>query len=557
MRALELILILLAVAAALQLLGERLAIPRPALLVLGGLLLAVIPGLPLVELPPDVVFLIFVPPLIYLAAYNTSYRDFRRNLGVIARMGVLLVLVSMCAVAFAAHAFVPEMTWGAAFALGAIISPPDAVAVTAVTRRLGMPKIVTTLLDGESLLNDATAFVAYRMAVAAVVAGTFSLWAAGIRFVWTGAGAIMLGLAVGWLVARLRRMIGKEPVVEITVSLLTPYVAFIPAEKLGLASVLSVVAAGLYLGRQGPKNIRAATRLQARSVWEVLNFILEGLIFVIVGLELPVVRREMVHYPLGQLVAYAAALSAVIVLVRMAYVLPSAYFWPLLARLRGKRPVYPPFRQVLFVGWAGLRGADSLVIALALPLTTATGHPFPARSLIIFLTFSVILVTLVLQGLTLPLVVRLLALRPDGGETKEEASARLKSARAGLNRLNQLSDRASAPAHVVNDLLEKYEHRTHRLTKDDDGEHATQDRKDAEAHRRLRLEMIAAERAEVIRLRDEGEIGDEVLRRVQQDLDLEEVLLAGPEEEAKPTRSHIKSHGGRPPAHEKATGNRS
>jgi Na+/H+ antiporter len=552
-RALELILILLAVAAALQLIGKWLAIPRPALFVLGGLLLAVTPGLPFVELPPDVVFLIFVPPLIYLAAFNTSYRDFRRNLGVIARMGVLLVLITMSVVAFAAHAIVPEMTWGAAFTLGAIISPPDAVAVTAVIRRLGVPKIVTTLLEGESLLNDATAFVAYRMAVAAVVSGSFSLWAAGMRFIWTAAGAILLGLAVGWLVARLRRMIRKEPIVEITVSLLTPYVAFIPAEKLGLASVLSVVAAGLYLGREGPKIIGAATRLQATSVWEVLNFLLEGLIFVFIGLELPIVRREMEHYPLGQLLAYAAALSAVIVVVRMAYVLPSAYFWPLLGRLRGKRVVYPPFRQVLFVGWAGIRGGDSLVIALALPLSTATGQPFPARSLIIFLTFSVILVTLVLQGLTLPFVIRLLALRPDGGERKEEESARLKSARAGIHRLNQLSERARAPSHVVNDLLKRYEHRTHHLTKDDD-EDAKQNRTDAEAYRRLRLEMIAAERAEVIRLRDEGEIGDEVLRRVQRDLDLEEVLLMNSEEAMEPTRHDLTSPDARPHATRKDTG---
>jgi CPA1 family monovalent cation:H+ antiporter len=223
MRAVELVLILLAVAAALHLLAERFGIPRPALLVLGGLLLAVTPELPVVELPPEVVFLIFVPPLIYVAAFDTSYRDFRRNLGVIARMGVLLVLATMGVVAVAAHALVPEMTWAAAFALGAIVSPPDAVAVSAVTRRLGAPKIVTTLLDGESLLNAATAFVAYRMAVAGAVAGTFSVWAAGLRFVLTGAGAIALGLAVGWLVLRVRRMIAGEPIVDNAISLLAPY----------------------------------------------------------------------------------------------------------------------------------------------------------------------------------------------------------------------------------------------------------------------------------------------------------------------------------------------
>jgi CPA1 family monovalent cation:H+ antiporter len=401
--------------------------------------------------------------------------------------------------------------------------------VTAVTRRLGVPKIVTTLLEGEGLLNDATAFVAYRMAVAGVVAGTFSLWAAGPRFVLTGAGAIVLGLAVGWLVLRVRRMIDGEPIVDNAISLLAPYAAFIPAEKLELASVLSVVAAGLYIGRQAPKTISAATRLRVRSVWEVLSFILEGLIFIIIGLELPVVRREVAHYPLGRLFAYAAALSAVVVLVRMLYIVPGAYVLPWLRRRLGKRTTYPPLRQVLFVGWAGIRGADSLVIALALPLRTATGQPFPARSLIIFLTFAVILATLLLQGLTLPLVIRLLGLRPDGGDRKEEASARLKSARAGLARLNELSEHDAAPADLVKDLLEQYTHRAHGLSGDKHGEHGSQDRKNAQASRRLRLEMIAAERAEVVRLRDEDAISDEVLRRVQQDLDLEEVLLTGPE----------------------------
>jgi CPA1 family monovalent cation:H+ antiporter len=264
-------------------------------------------------------------------------------------------------------------------------------------------------------------------------------------------------------------------------------------------------------------------------VWEALSFILEGLIFIIIGLELPVVRREVAHYPLGRLFAYAAVLSAVVVLVRMLYIVPGAYLLPWLRRCMGKRATSPPLRQVLFVGWAGIRGADSLVIALALPLTTAAGQPFPARSLIIFLTFAVILATLVLQGLTLPFVIRRLGLRPDGEANKEEASARLKSARAGLARLNELSEQDGTPSELVKDLQEKYTHRTHRLSGNTHGEHGHQDRKDAEDYRRLRLEMIAAERAEVIRLRDENDIGDEVLRRVQQDLDLEEVLLTGPE----------------------------
>ncbi|PYS79876.1 MAG: Na+/H+ antiporter [Acidobacteria bacterium] len=529
MQGLELILILLAVAAGLRLAADRFSVPFPTLLVLGGLVLAVMPGLPSVELNPDVVFFIFVPPLLYWAALTTSYRDFRRNLRSISLLGVGLVLMTMSVTAWVAHTLIPELTWAAAFTLGAIVSPPDAVAVTSITRRLGVPRVVVTILDGEGLLNDATAFVAYRMAVAAVVAGTFSIWEASSRFVWTAAGGIALGLTIGWLIGRLRRLIGRASVVENTISLLTPFAVFIPAERLGLASVLAVVAAGLYLGRKGPRFVSADTRLQAQAMWEMLVFILEGLIFIIIGLELPLVRRAIVGHSLPTLLLDAALISAVLIAVRIIWVFPGTYLPRFVRRKMGKRDSYPPWRQVFFVGWAGIRGGDSLVIALALPLVTNTGTPFPGRDLIIILTFAIILVTLVLQGFTLTPILRLLKLHGDDEDEQEEAAARLKTAQVGLQSLSEMAVKDSADSTVIENLREKYEHRVHKLsTTNQDGE-AKRDQEKAKAYNRIRRRMIAAEREEVIRLRDEDEISDDVMRTIQQDLDLEEVLLSDSE----------------------------
>jgi CPA1 family monovalent cation:H+ antiporter len=531
-QALELILILLALAAAMDLVARRISVPLPSLLVVGGLVIALIPGLPRVDLDPDTVFLFFVPPLLYWAALNTSFRDFKENIRSITLLGVGLVLVTMSATAVVAHYLIPGMPWGSAFVLGAIVSPPDAVAVTAVTRRLGIPKIIVTILEGESLVNDATALVAYRMAVVAVVAGTFSIWEAGIRFGWTAAGGIALGFAIAWLIVLVRQPLENIPEVENIVSLLTPYAVFIPAERLGLASALAVVSAGLYLGRQGPKFVSAPTRLQAQSIWKVLVFILEGLIFIIIGLELPVVRAAIQGQSIAALINYALVITMALILVRMVWVFPGTYLPRFIRRKFGKKDSYPPVKHVLFVGWAGLRGADSLVIALALPFVTQNGQSFPARALIIFLTFAIILVTLVLQGLTIVPVIHLLGLRDDSGPaTSEETMARLSAAKVGLRRLNELSEAKEVPREVVDELKERYSHLIHRLTQDEQQrEESESDKQIADAYQRARLAMIDAERGEVVRLRDDEAISDDVMRRIQEDLDVEEVLLSPDED---------------------------
>lgn len=528
MAAVELVLTLLAAAAALELLARRIGVPHPVLLVTGGLLLAFAPGLPPVRLDPDVVFLVFVPPLLYWAALNSSYRDFRRNLRSISLLAVGLVLATVCAVAVVAHAVVPGMGWASAFMLGAIVSPTDAVAATSVARRLGVSRNAITILEGESLVNDATALVAYRMAVGAVAAGSFSLGSAVVSWLVAAGGGVAIGLIAGLAVAWLRRRI-DHPVVENTISLLTPFVAYLPAEAVGASGVLAVVTVGLYLGRQGPRIVSPRTRIQAGSMWQMVSFLLEGLIFILIGLELPRALAQMRHLSAGELLVQAAIISGTVIAVRMLWMFPGAYLSWLIGRLFGTREDRPPWRGVLLVGWAGMRGGVSLVIALAIPLTIAGGRPFPNRDLVIFFTFAVILATLVLQGLSLRPVIKLLGLREDGGRDAEERKARHKVAAAGLRHLEGLD--VDGDDALVSRLKRRHVHRVHRYGPRDEDTAAAVDHDDdrlAADYRRIRGSMIAAERAELIRLRDENVIEDEVMRQIQHELDLEQMLLDSP-----------------------------
>jgi Na+/H+ antiporter len=541
MSALELILILLAVSGALQILARRWRLPHPVLLVLGGAGLALIPGLPSLNLNPELVFLVFVPPLLYRAAITTSLREFKAELWPIARLGVILVGVSIFAAAATAHGLTPEFTWAAAFALGAIVAPPDPIAATAVMRTLSAPPALVSILEGEGLVNDATSLVAYRVAVAAAVTGTFSPGRAFAGLLLTGAGGVAIGLLVGWVVGWVRRHIHGLPVVENTLSLMTPFVAYIPADAVGASGVLAVVAVGLYLGRRVPYVGSAATRVQAEAMWSVITFLLESLVFILVGLELPSAVRALHTHAPRQLLLYSVAVSGTLILVRLIWVWFSAYVPRMTARWLGitRRPI-PPWRWVVLVGWAGMRGADSLVIALSLP------RQFPARDLIIFLTFAVIFATLVLQGLTLRPLLGLLHLSSDDPTEREEAHARRVIAEAGLQRLEEVASRRNAPADIVRALREVEKDRLKQFAARDirghgtsDGEHRELPRGDGkQAERRsansreLRLEMIDAERKALIELRDRGVISDDVMRRVMRDIDLETMLLEAEEDDA-------------------------
>ena len=518
----ELILGLLLVVAVLVTVARRIELPYPIVLVLGGLLLALVPGLPALELDPDVVFLLFLPPLVYLAAVFTSLREFRAKLRLILLLAVGLVLWTTGAVALVAHVVIPNMTWAVAFVLGAIVAPPDAVAATAIVRRLGVPRRLVTLLEGESLLNDATALIAYRFAVAAVVTGSFSPSRALVTFFGAAAGGVLIGLAAGWVATEVRRRL-NDPPVEIIISLLTPFAAYLPAEQLGASGVVAAVTCGLYLGWFLPEIASAEQRLQGQAVWQMLEFLLNGVIFMLIGLQLRGVVAELNLPPLT-LVWYAVAISLAAILARLAWVFPAVYL-PYVFSSTIRRSSSPPsWPHVGIVAWTGMRGVVSLAAALALPFTTADGSPFPERHLVIFLTFSVILVTLVLQGLSLPLLIRWLGLAEDGSEEHEEAHARIAASEAALVRLDALQEEWPAHRELIDDLRAHYDHRTRHVGAHHDSENGAVDQELVE-HRLIRQAVIRSEREVVEQLRRSGEINDDVMRRIQRDLDLEEARM--------------------------------
>ena len=533
----ETIFVLLAAVAALATLASRIGVPYPILLVLGGLVLGFVPGLPRIELQPNVVFLLFLPPLLYISAIFTSWRDFRRYLPKISLLAVGLVLVTVCAVAAVAH-WAVGLPWGAAFVLGAIVSPTDAVAATAIAERLGIPRRIVTILEGESLINDATGIVAYRVAVAAVVTGAFSLWQSGLQFVIGAIGGITVGLAVGWLVIWARRHVSDEPNVQNTISLLTPFAAYLLAEepshylwgRLGLpgefafSGVLAVVAAGLYLSRRVPYVVTPQARLQAYAFWELVIFLLNGLIFALIGLQLRSIAERLSEsdYEVAQLLLYAGLTSLSVILVRFLWVFFTAYF-PRYEQgfLRLPDPLPSP-RGATVISWAGMRGVISLAAALSLPLTIEGGAPFPGRDLILFLTFAVILATLVVQGLSLPALIR--GLQDDGSAEREEVQGRIAVAESALARLEELAEEEWVRQDTAERVRALYNYRRRRFVARFDGDEDGLEERSV-AYQRLIRELLWAQRQTLLHLRNQGKIGDEVMHRIEHDLDLEESRL--------------------------------
>lgn len=536
MSLLELLLLLIAVAGALRILAQKWGVPHPVLLVLGGLVVAVIPGLPQPRLEPDLLFTIFVPPLLYWSALTISLREMRTFFGPIVRLATGLVIVTMCAVAAIVHFLAPMVGWPEAFVLGAIVSPPDPVAASAVLRPLGASRDVTTILEGEGLINDATALVAYRLAVAAVVAGSFSLWHASLSFVLTGVGGAIIGLIAGWLVGLVRRHMPHVVVVENALSLLSPFIAYLPADALHTSGVLAVVAMGLYLGLKGPHVVSPSTRLQAGAMWSMVTFLLESLIFMLVGLELPRVIVALRSHTLLQLVTIVLATTLACIVVRFVWVFLSIYLGGT-ERRQSKSRVATRLKKAFFIAWAGLRGADSLVIALALPLTIHGGAPFPSRDLIIFVTFGVIFMTLVVQGFSLSPLVRRLGIENDGEEATEERLVRVAMANAALDQLREIARAEKLPRNVVDKMRREYQHRRRMAEQT----HVRQQRDgfDSAAFRALRRRMQGAERAELLRLADEGTIGGDVMRHVQRQQDLRDMLLIYDEEAGSDSHEHL------------------
>jgi Na+/H+ antiporter len=510
--------------ACLNALASLIGIPYPIVLVLGGLALGLVPGLPDVELEPDLVLLVFLPPLLYYAAFFADMRELRSYARALTLTSIGLVLATTALVAVVGNA-VLDLPWPMAFALGAIVSPTDPVAATAIMRRLGAPRRIVNLVEGESLVNDAAALVTYRVAVTAAVAGGFSLADASLDFVVSVVGGIALGLAVGWVIGEIRRRL-DDPLTEITISLISGYAAFLPAELLHVSGVLAVVFAGLYLGWRSPELSSPPTRLQAMAVWEVLTFLLNATLFVLIGLQLPVVVDETAGWSMAELAAESTLVVLTVVAARFAWLFTTPYLIRALDRRPRQRELRFGAAARVVVAWSGLRGAVSLATALALPLATDAGDPLPGRELIVFVTFVVVLVTVVGQGLTLPALIRRLGVAGDAqDEEHEELRARLEASKAALTELEVMAGEGWANDDTLARVREAYELRKRRFAARagkiaDDG---YEDESQVRQHVLRRL--YTAERRAIVGLRNGGDISNELMHRLERELDLEESNL--------------------------------
>lgn len=513
----QILVLLLVVQAGVAVIAARLKIPSAILLVLTGAILAVIPGLPVVELDPELVLLLVLPPILYTSAVAMSWSEFRFNLRPITLLAFGCVIFTTLSVAAAAH-WLLGLAWPVGFVLGAIVSPPDAVAPLAIARRLQVPRRILVVLEGEGLVNDATALILYRFAVTAVSAGVFSFGEAASLFAIIVTGEIVWGIGVGWLMLRLRRWVGIPPI-EIMLSVLTPFLAYWPAHHLGGSGVLAAVTAGLYISWNGPRLISAATRLQGIFFWNFFIFLIEGMVFLITGLQAHTLLSRIGHYPLSELLPAAAIICLVVIVSRFIWMYPATYLprW-LFPPIRRKDPS-PPWQWPFALAFTGVRGIVSLAAALAIPFSTASGQPFPGRDLILFITFCVILVTLVGQGLLLPKVIRALGFAYAGDRERrdnrdQEQQARRSAIESVIARLEQLAADRGLSDKIVGPLRLRHTDRLRRNRHGSDGDNDE-----------IELLLIAAERDHINQLFREGKLKDEARRRIERELDLREADL--------------------------------
>jgi Na+/H+ antiporter len=523
----QILVLLLVVSSAVAVVATRLKVPPAILLVLTGVALALVPGLPTLELAPELVLLLVLPPVVYSSAVAMSWREFRFNLRPISLLAVGCVVFTTVAIAAATH-WLLGLAWPVGFVLGAIVSPPDAVAPLSIARRLQLPRRILVILEGEGLANDATALILYRFAVVAVSVGVFSFGPALGMFAAIVVGEILWGIGVGWLMLRLRRWV-HDPRIEITLSILTPFFAYWPPEHLGGSGVLATVTTGLYISWNGLRLISAATRLQGIFFWDFFIYLIEGMVFLITGLQARTLIARIGDYSMSELAMSAAVVSAVVIMARFVWIYPATYLprW-LFPSVRRKDPS-PPWQWPFVLAFTGVRGIVSLAAALAIPFTTASGQPFPDRDLILFLTFSVILVTLVGQGLMLPAVIRALGLAHAGrrerhADRAEEHQARRQAIEAAIERLDQLTRDRQLSEDSVKPLRAHQHERLRHIENRSDGD--DRHRKLTELHDEIELALIAAERQRINDLFRSGKLKDEARRRIERELDLREAHLA-------------------------------
>ncbi len=508
-------------------LAQKLKTPYPIVLVIGGLLLSAFPGLPRLSLNPDLVFLVMLPPLLFSAAFNTSWRDFRYNLTTILFLAFGLVAFTTFGVGLTADWLLPGFDWRLGLVLGAVISPTDAIAATSIANRVGLPRRIVDILEGESLVNDASGLVALEFAVAIIVTGHSpsggeAVW----RLAYLVAGGIIAGLIVGKIVYVFEKWVDNAPV-EITASIVVPYLAYLGAEALHASGVLSVVACGLYLGWRSSVYLSSIARLQSWATWNTLTFILNGIAFLLIGLQLRYVIQGIRHVNAGSLVSSAAAVILVVILLRFAWVYPGAYLSSLVTRKSLKQAVPLSSRGVFITGWTGMRGVVSLAAAISLPQALTNGNAFPQRNMIIFITFCVIFVTLVLQGLTLPALIRRLGLNVPGEKNPEEEKARRKMIRSALEYLDHMraEDKPEFES-VYDDIAEHYRARLAAAGGDQENSEGFTP-KDHERYRQITQKLREVERSAALNLRNEKEINDAVLRKLEGELDLLDVRYQG------------------------------
>ena len=521
-------LILLLFVVVFAALARKLQTPYPIVLVVAGLLLSFIPSIPKISLDPDVIFLVVLPPLLYSAAWLTSWREFKFNLVSILLLAFGLVGFTVLGVTGAAAWVFPGFDWRLGFVLGAVVATTDAIAATSIAKRVGLPQRIVDILEGESLVNDATGLLALEFAIAMVVdRRTPTLGQGAYRLAYLIAIGLCIGLLLGLVVEWFERRIDDGPI-EIVVSVLTPYAAYLAAESVRASGVFAVVACGLYLSRQSSEFFSATVRIQAWAVWESLTFTINGLVFVLIGLQLPYVLAGIRGYSFSHLLLYGALFSGIVIALRLLWIFPGAqlaYF--IRTRILGQPYPRPGAKQVFVVGWTGMRGVVALAAAISLPELLSDGSPFPQRNLIIFLTFCVILVTLVLQGFTLPPLIRALGLAGksghDGQENEEEEARRIITSTALTHLESARSQDLQDFEAVYDDLSHRYTRRLASLSKEstDDG----MSNRELARYRKILGELLRLERKTAVRLRNEGRINDEVLRKIEHELDLSETRL--------------------------------
>jgi Na+/H+ antiporter len=533
----KIVIFIMAILISLTAIANKRKLPYPILLVAAGLIIGFVPQLPNLALDPDVVFVIILPPLLYDAASKTSWHEFRTSLRPISALAVTLVFFTTVAVAITAHFLIPGFTWPLAFVLGAVVSPPDAVAASGIIKGLGLNKKVITILEGESLVNDASALIAYRYAVTAVTTGTFIFWKAGLEFLLVAGVGIFIGIVVGYLFVLAHKKIENNPVVETSLTLLSPFVSYLAAEQFHMSGVLAVVSTGLVISWRAPEVFSYQTRIRTRVLWDTLIFILHGFVFILIGLQLPSIIKDLGNYPFSQMLGYGLLISLVTILVRIIWVFTGAYWQNFFHKKKNTADELSvndeedyTWKNVLVVAWTGTRGVISLAAALALPLVLQDGTLFPKRHSIIFLAFVVIFVTLVVQGLSLPLLIRWLKIKPQDNTAAEEKELQLYLATSTLHFIEQ-DLTVSLDDKLLEQLKRKYEQLINDLTKEIH-RHKKAKHNDEEVKPMppdimviAKLEISKFQRELLVRLHKEGDFSDTAIKKVEREMDIDELKL--------------------------------